>query len=80
VDLTAFLEGLPPESRQQAMLYFHGAPNEKAMAMSAEGGKIYWAHDPHSLDEARDTTLAYCRQKTGQSCRISAENDRLTGS
>jgi pimeloyl-ACP methyl ester carboxylesterase len=79
VDLTVFLKGLPPESRQQAALYFHGVPNEKAMAMSAEGGDIYWAHDPHSLDKARDAALSFCRQKTGQSCRISAQNDRLIG-
>jgi hypothetical protein len=80
VDLTALLKGLPPQSCKQALLYFHGAPNEKAMAMSAEGGDIYWAHDPHSLDKARDTALSSCRKKTGQSCWISAENDRLTGS
>jgi dienelactone hydrolase len=80
VDLMAFLDGLPPESRQQAMLYFHGVPNEKAMAMSAEGGRVYWAQDAHSPDKARNSALSYCRQKTGQSCRIFAENDRLMGS
>jgi hypothetical protein len=74
--LMALLPNLEPADRADAEAYVESV-TEKAMAVSKAGTGLFWRYGTRSLKRAGQLALGTCREATGQTCHLIAENMTL---
>jgi dienelactone hydrolase len=74
--LMPLLSKLGPKDRANAEAYVQSV-TEKAMAVSKTGTGLFWRFGTRSLKKAEQLALGTCRETTGQTCHLIAENTTL---
>ncbi len=67
---------LSPGGAQEVQNYLRLGTAEKALAL-APGGRPYWWEGERAAADARNRVLAFCKEKAGADCTLTAENFRL---